>query len=56
MTEFQTLIKERRSASNFVEGYEVTQEALMNIFEIVKYGPSALTYNTRTILLYLIRR
>lgn len=41
MTEFQTLIKERRSASNFVEGYEVTQEALMNIFEIVKYGPSA---------------
>lgn len=41
MTEFQTLIKERRSASNFVEGYEVTQEALMKIFEVVKYGPSA---------------
>lgn len=41
MSDFQTLVKERRSASNFEAGYVITEEELMRIFEVVKYGPSA---------------
>src|SRR5690554_2794500 len=41
MSDFQTLVKERRSASNFEAGHTVTEEELMRIFEVVKYGPSA---------------
>jgi hypothetical protein len=31
MSDFQTLVKERRSASNFEAGYAITEKALMQI-------------------------
>ncbi|GEL04684.1 nitroreductase family protein [Rummeliibacillus stabekisii] len=41
MTEFTQLVKERRSASNFLPNYEISQEELDEIFGLVKLGPSA---------------
>lgn len=41
MTEFTQLVKERRSASNFLPEYTITKEDLDSIFELVKFGPSA---------------
>ncbi len=41
MTEFTQLVKERRSASNFLPEYTITKEELDSIFELVKLGPSA---------------
>lgn len=41
MTEFTQLVKERRSASNFLPEYTITKEELDSIFELVKFGPSA---------------
>jgi len=41
MSEFETLIKERRSASNFLENNPISKEELNKIFEHVKLAPSA---------------
>lgn len=41
MTEFIQLVKERRSASNFLKGNLITKEELDEIFDFVKLGPSA---------------
>ncbi|WP_110928727.1 nitroreductase family protein [Bacillus massiliglaciei] len=41
MTDFTQLIKERRSASNFLPGYKITQPELEEIFELTKLAPSA---------------
>ncbi|MFD2442673.1 nitroreductase family protein [Bacillus sp. CGMCC 1.16607] len=41
MTDFIQLIKERRSASNFLPEYSIKKEELNEIFELVKLGPSA---------------
>lgn len=41
MTDFIQLVKDRRSASNFIPDYPVTEEELKEIFELVKLGPSA---------------
>ena len=41
MTEFLELVKERRSASNFLPGYSISEQELNEIFEIVKLAPSA---------------
>ena len=38
MTEFLELVKERRSASNFLPGYSISEQELNEIFEIVKLG------------------
>lgn len=41
MTDFVQLVKERRSASNFLPGHTITNEELQSIFDLVKFGPSA---------------
>lgn len=41
MESFVQLVKERRSASNFLEGIEITQKDFDEIFELVKTTPSA---------------
>ncbi len=41
MTDFIQLVKERRSAANFLPGHLITREELNEIFELVKLGPSA---------------
>lgn len=41
MTNFVQLVKERRSASNFIPDQPITEEELKEIFELVKLGPSA---------------
>ncbi|WP_342600019.1 nitroreductase family protein [Psychrobacillus sp. FSL H8-0483] len=41
MTEFQELIKERRSASNFLKDKPISQKEFSEIFEMVKLTPSA---------------
>lgn len=41
MAEFIELVKERRSASNFLPDHEITKKDLDEIFELVKLGPSA---------------
>ncbi|WP_182104249.1 nitroreductase family protein, partial [Niallia taxi] len=41
MAEFLDIVKERRSASNFLEGNPITKEELNTIFEAVKLAPSA---------------
>lgn len=41
MSDFIQLVKERRSASNFLPGYSISKEELDGIFELVKLGPSA---------------
>ncbi|QED49408.1 nitroreductase family protein [Cytobacillus dafuensis] len=41
MTEFKALIKERRSASNFLPDHPISKEELNKIFEMVKFAPSA---------------
>lgn len=38
---FEQLVKERRSASNFLENSPITRRELDEIFDLVKYGPSA---------------
>ncbi len=39
--DFVNLMKERRSASNFLPDKEINQKELNEIFELVKLGPSA---------------
>src|SRR5690625_2754749 len=41
MTTFEQLVKERRSAKNFLPGNPITREELNKIVELVKFGPSA---------------
>lgn len=41
MTDFTQLLKERRSASNFLPDQKVSKEELDSIFELVKLSPSA---------------
>lgn len=41
MTDFNTLVRERRSASNFLPDNPVTKEELNEIFQLVKFVPSA---------------
>ena len=41
MADFMDLIKERRSASNFLPGNPITQQELNDIFGLVKLAPSA---------------
>ncbi|WBL17113.1 nitroreductase family protein [Sutcliffiella sp. NC1] len=41
MTDFIQLVKERRSASNFLPNISIKKEELQEIFELVKFGPSA---------------
>ncbi|MCZ8516696.1 nitroreductase family protein [Paenibacillus filicis] len=41
MHDFESLVKERRSAIKFVEGIEIGDRELNEIFELVKFGPSA---------------
>ncbi|MCH1626906.1 nitroreductase family protein [Ferdinandcohnia quinoae] len=41
MTDFIQLVKERRSASNFLPNQLINKEELDEIFELVKLGPSA---------------
>lgn len=39
--EFESLIKERRSASNFLPDHPISKDELNEIFQMVKLGPSA---------------
>ena len=41
MTDFTQLVKERRSATNFLSDQPITAQDLNEIFELVKLGPSA---------------
>jgi putative NAD(P)H nitroreductase len=41
MADFVQVVKERRSASNFLPEHPITKEELNEIFELVKLGPSA---------------
>ncbi len=41
VTDFINLMKERRSASNFLAGHPITEAELNDIFNLVKLGPSA---------------
>ncbi|URN92608.1 MAG: nitroreductase family protein [Candidatus Pristimantibacillus lignocellulolyticus] len=41
MTPFEELVKERRSASNFLPDHPITNQQLDEIFELVKFAPTA---------------
>lgn len=41
MENFEQLVKERRSASNFLADYNISKKELNDIFDLVKFGPSA---------------
>ncbi|HWO98652.1 MAG TPA: nitroreductase family protein [Bacillus sp. (in: firmicutes)] len=41
MSSFEQIVRERRSASNFIEGQDVSVQELDEIFELVKFAPSA---------------
>jgi putative NAD(P)H nitroreductase len=41
MANFEQLVKERRSASNFLENHPISSKELDEIFELVKLAPSA---------------
>lgn len=41
MSHFETLVKERRSAVNFLPNHPISEKELNEIFELVKFGPSA---------------
>ena len=41
MEAFDQLVRERRSAHNFLDNYPITAKELNEIFELVKMGPSA---------------
>lgn len=41
MNDFTNIVKSRRSANNFIEGVEIPQSDLEEIFSLVKYAPSA---------------
>ncbi len=41
MSDFVQLLKDRRSASNFLPDHPILEDELNDIFELVKLGPSA---------------
>lgn len=41
MVNFEQVVKERRSANNFLPAHSITRKELNEIFELVKFGPSA---------------
>ncbi|OMF26533.1 nitroreductase family protein [Paenibacillus sp. FSL H8-0548] len=41
MTSFEELVKERRSASNFLPDHPISKKELDEIFTLVKFGPTA---------------
>jgi len=41
MSDFTALVKERRSANKFIPDIEISDQALEDIFTLVKYAPSA---------------
>ncbi|MBL0385062.1 nitroreductase family protein [Tumebacillus sp. ITR2] len=41
MGDFQNIVKTRRSANKFVEGIEIPRSEFEDIFNVVKFGPSA---------------
>lgn len=41
MTDFIQLVKDRRSANNFLPDHTITTEELNEIFDLVRFGPSA---------------
>ncbi|KEO81303.1 nitroreductase family protein [Tumebacillus flagellatus] len=41
MGDFQNIVKTRRSANKFVEGIEIPRAEVEDIFNVVKFGPSA---------------
>ena len=41
MSDFTTIVKARRSANKFIAGVEITDKELEEIFNLVKYAPSA---------------
>lgn len=41
MSDFQSIVKDRRSANRFVEGIEIPQSDLDEIFNLSKFAPSA---------------
>lgn len=41
LTEFEMLVRERRSASNFLPDHPISKEELNEIFQLVKFVPSA---------------
>ncbi|MFL0364512.1 nitroreductase family protein [Pseudobacillus sp. 179-B 2D1 NHS] len=41
MDQFEQIVRERRSASNFLDNHPITQKEVNEIFELVKMGPSA---------------
>lgn len=41
MTAFEQLVKERRSAMNFLPDQPISEQELNEIFELVKFGPTA---------------
>lgn len=41
MSEFTTLLKARRSANNFIPGVEILDKELKELFQLVKFAPSA---------------
>ncbi|MNZ94983.1 putative NAD(P)H nitroreductase MhqN [compost metagenome] len=41
MSDFTSLIKSRRSASKFIQGVEISDQDLDQIFQLVKFAPSA---------------
>ena len=41
MSDFNTLVKARRSANKFLPGLVITAQELDEIFQLVKYAPSA---------------
>ncbi|ERI05629.1 nitroreductase family protein [Aneurinibacillus aneurinilyticus] len=41
MSDFMSVIKERRSATKFVQGVEISQQELADLFSLTKFAPSA---------------
>lgn len=41
MSEFTDLVKGRRSASKFIQGIDIPEQDLNEMFNLVKYAPSA---------------
>lgn len=40
MSEFESIVKERRSANRFVEGVDLPRRELEEILSLTKYAPS----------------
>lgn len=49
MSELVNIIQERRSASKFIPDVTIDAKELEEIFQLVKFAPSALIYSIRAI-------